>query len=60
MQKILSIWEFLKGKKTYFISGISIAYAIIVIGLHQNDWQQASELILQSLGLSALRHSVNK
>lgn len=53
------MWEFLKGKKSYLVALITILYALIIVGWQQGDWQQASELVLAALGLSALRNGMN-
>ena len=45
----MGVWDFLKGKKTYFI-----AFCAVVYGIYSND----KEIILVGLGLAGLRDGI--
>ena len=47
---MISIWNFLKGKKTYFI-----AFCMLVTGLYLND----NSLVLESLAIAGLRNGMD-
>ncbi|MEO0289581.1 MAG: hypothetical protein ABIN00_08105 [candidate division WOR-3 bacterium] len=49
VKRLNSLWEFLKGKKTYVIGLCGLVW-----GLYQND----KEIILVALGLMGLRHGL--
>lgn len=53
-----SILTLIQGKKTYIISVLMIVFAISGLVTGQIDNEQAIALILNALGLSALRAGV--
>lgn len=53
-----SILKPISGKKTYIISGLMLVFAISGLITGQLQQQDAVALILQALGLSALRAGV--
>jgi len=55
MTKLL---EQLKGKKTFLVSGTTIAYAVIVVGWGTGDWASANQMVLAALGLAGLRDAI--
>lgn len=59
MEKLLALWGWLKGKKTYAIVIISIAYAILGAILGHISWQEASDMILVAAGFGTVRHSIS-
>jgi len=52
--------EWLRGKKAYIIAFAAIVYAVVIVGWQNGDWEQATNLILSALGLSALRAGITK
>ncbi len=52
--------SWLNGKKTYIIAVVAVAYAVVIVGWQQGNWQAALELIMAALGGSAIRHGVEK
>lgn len=52
------IVDMLKGKKTYIISAMMAVYALLGAYLGQLDGAEMNRLILEALGLSALRNSI--
>lgn len=60
MSTIKTVWNFINGKKTHIIAAAMLLYGLIVVGWGQNDWNTAADIILNALGLSALRHAVSK
>lgn len=52
--------EFLKGKKTYIISILAVVYAVSGYILGYIELQNAIQLIIGSLGISALRHGIGQ
>ena len=49
MDKLIMVWEFLKGKKTFITGLLMISLGI----LQKND-----SLILEGIGLMTLRHAI--
>lgn len=58
MDWILKTWNWLSGKKTYFLALGTIAYAIGGASTGHMSWHDAQNLILQGTFFSALRHGV--
>ena len=56
----MSLLSRINGYKTYLISAAMIAYAVTGFFLGHIDGNTAVEMILQALGLSALRSGVAK
>ena len=52
------LFDSLKGSKTYIVAGATVTYAFLGGMLGLLSWQHAIELILGSLGMSALRHGM--
>lgn len=50
----------LQGKKTYIVALALIAYAIFGVYTGQLSQDQAVQVVLNGLGLSALRASISK
>ncbi len=53
------MYNFLKGRKTYVVAALMIVYAAIGMVLGQIDQDSAVRLILEALGLSALRAGIS-
>jgi hypothetical protein len=51
--------SFLKGKKTFLISGLTVLFAVAGALTHQFDWNHAAQLILGAGGLAGLRDAHN-
>lgn len=60
MNYLKYLFGLLSGKKTYIVAIVTVLYAIVVVGIGQNDWSGAVALILGASGLGALRHGVGK
>ncbi len=52
--------QWLNGRKTYFVAGAMIVYAILGYSLGEINEQQASLIVFNALGFVGLRHSVEK
>lgn len=50
---------FLSGKKTYIVAVALIIYAAAAVYLGKMDYQTAITLVLNGLGLGALRNAVS-
>ena len=48
----------LKGKKTYLVSLLMVAFAVIGVVIGQVETQKAMEIALEGLGLAGLRNAV--
>jgi len=59
MQKLLNLWSWLKGKKTYIVASVTIVYALSGAYLKYFPYDHAAELIFGALGLGALRNALN-
>lgn len=54
----MKIWNWLDGKKTYFIAAASILYAVLGVATHNLQLQDAIQVVLAALGGAAIRHSI--
>lgn len=54
-----SLWDFLKGKKTYIIAAASVAYAIAQYWAGNMDFDHLMTALAAAAGLSSLRHGVS-
>lgn len=52
--------ESLKGKKTYLVAGLMIAYGVLGFVLGYQDAAEAGKLVLEGFGLIMLRLGVAK
>jgi hypothetical protein len=59
MESALSLWAWLRGKKTYVIGAGSILLAIGVDGLQNNDWGGAWTKVEAALLAMGIRHGLN-
>lgn len=50
--------EFLQGKKTYIIGTLNVLYGVLGMALGHLDQATAIQLILNGLGIAALRNGV--
>ncbi len=57
IQKVLTA---INGKKTYIVAGVTVLYALLVVGWGQNDWHTALPLLLSGGGLGSLRSALAK
>lgn len=56
----MKLWDTINGYKTYLVAVVTIIYAVVGVGISQNDWGSAVNMILGATGLGALRHGVSK
>lgn len=54
------MWNFINGKKTYLIAGVTIVYAWASVYLGLSDTATAIDLTLGALGMGTLRHGLSK
>ena len=52
--------NWLRGKKSYFVAGATILYALVIEGWQNGNWALAGQIIWGALGFSALRAGVAK
>lgn len=52
--------ELLEGKKTYIVAALLVVFAGIGVYTHQLTADQAVVIVLNGLGLGALRSGINK
>jgi hypothetical protein len=55
----MKVWIFLKGKKTYIVSAISIAVAVWQYSQGQMDQAQLVQVVAGMLGFSTVRHGIS-
>lgn len=56
MSKLIDLWQWLKGKKTYFAAAGMILYAILGLALGQLSHDAAMVLFFNALGIAGLKH----
>lgn len=55
-----SIVDFLSGKKSYAVSGVTILYALVYYGWSKNNWPEAMNFILGGTGMATVRAAIAK
>ncbi len=60
MNLFKTLWDPLKGYKTYIIGAVTFLHGLVITGWQNNDWTNAQVEIELGLGLLGLRNALPK